>query len=63
MLKPWASAKIQPPDLIALFHVIVNPAKNPDSAVPNPACMIVTWNKLPSSGPSPSFQVQEADIV
>jgi hypothetical protein len=63
MLKLRAAPKVQPPDLVVLLHLIINASEYPDTAVPDPAGMIVARYKSPSTGPGPGLQVEVTYIV
>jgi len=58
-----AAAEIEPPDLVALLHLVVDATKDPDATVPDPAGVIVTRNESPCPGPGPRLEVEIADVV
>jgi hypothetical protein len=49
VIKLWAAAEIEPPDLVVLFHVVVDATEDPDATVPDPAGVIVTRDEFPCS--------------
>jgi hypothetical protein len=63
MVKLWTTAEIEPPDLIVLFHVIVDAAEYPDATVPDPAGVVVARDEFPCPRPGPCLQVKVADVV
>jgi hypothetical protein len=63
ILEARASAKVQPPYLVVFLHLIIYTAKDPYPAIPDPACVIVSRNKLPRARPRPCFQIQETYVV
>jgi hypothetical protein len=63
VIKFWAAAEIEPPNLVALFHVVVYATKDPNAPVPDPAGVIVTGNKSPCPRPGPRLEIEVADVV
>jgi hypothetical protein len=63
VIKLWAATEIEPPDLVALFHLVVYAAKDPDATVPDPAGVIITRNESPCPRPGPRLEVEIADVV
>ena len=63
VLKFRAPAKVQPPDLVALLHLVVDTSKDPDASVRDPASVVVTRNESPGARPGQCLEVEVADVV
>lgn len=63
MVELGTAAEIEPPNFVVLFHFIVDTSKNPDTAVPDPAGVIVTRDESPGARPGPCLEIEVANVV
>jgi hypothetical protein len=63
VIKLWAAAEIEPPNLVAFLHVIIDATKDPNAPVPDPAGVVIPGNKSPCPRPGPCLEIEVADVV